>query len=69
MKFVESNNGIMIFTESHSAIRIVIESNRLRHVRWTPVVLARVISSAKQGAPRYPRDFCQPDFDGILDRE
>jgi hypothetical protein len=55
MKFVECHDGIMIFMESHSGIIIFIESNKLRRIRWTPIVLARVISSAEQGATRCPR--------------
>jgi hypothetical protein len=46
-----------------------VEWDNLRHVRWTPILLAKVIASAEQGAPRYSRDFCRPHFDKLVDRD
>jgi hypothetical protein len=45
-----------------------IGGDKLRDISWGILGWGRVIPSGDNGEPRCQRHYCQPDFDGIVDR-
>jgi hypothetical protein len=44
------------------------QKDKRHHISWA-TASGKVIHFGEHEGPRFPHDFCQPDFDRILDRE